>query len=565
MKQLSTYLILLSLLIWNARAQKIELLKEVVPGSGFSSIEEEPAFIGDSIMIFAMDDGDDGIYGSELWRTNGTPDGTFMLKDIYPGMYDETTPFESTPRSFYTFKDEVYFSAFAEGKGFELHKTDGTENGTVLIKDIYPDGVGGTNTTTEFIAFKEKLFFSAFSDKSPKNTYNKELWVSDGTTAGTTKLKDINAQSYSDPHNFMIMGDSLYFIARDSSNTDHLWLTDGTGMGTKHVNDTLADKSVRVLKILGVCNNRLLFAGTEDIHGAELWATDGTKEGTTLIKDVNSEPGYDGLKYDKAVAMYNNELYFVGANSKYGTELWKTDGTAEGTYIVADINHTGQDSSAHAYVQLYYEFDGKLVFTAKDSTNKYNIWYTDGTASGTEKVMISGLSESSFPKIINKANDKLYLGASINNDSIKDKSRICSVNNLNSEVSLFQGTEFYYDNVSVLESFVVNNTLIFRADFGLGNGYELYRIVESGFSVGFDGEISEQPIFAAYPNPTSNIVTLSSTAEIKDITLFSSTGQRLKTVINQRVIELSEFPNGVYLIKASDRIGKQYSTTILKN
>lgn len=549
---------------WNAQSEKIELLKEVVPGAGFSSIEVIPAIIGDSIMIFAMDDGSHGIYGNELWRTNGTPNGTFMLKDIFPGMYDETTPNESFPMSFYEFNSEVYFSAFAEGKGFEFHKTDGTENGTVLIKDIYPDGIGGTNTSGEFISFKEKLYFSAYSDKSPKNNYNKELWVSDGTEAGTIKLKDINAQSYSSPHDFTVMGDSLYFIARDSSNTDHLWLSNGTEMGTQHVGDTLADESVRVLKILGVCNKHLLFAGTENIHGAELWASDGTKEGTRLLKDVNSEGGYDGLQYNKPVVMFNKELYFIGSDSEHGVELWKTDGTPEGTFMLADINHTAQDSSASAYVQLYFEFDGKLLFTAKDSTNKYNIWYTDGTAKGTQKTNMTGVSQSSMPKIINKANGKLYLGAIINNDSIKDKSRICSVESLNSEVSLFQGADFYYDNVSMMESFVVNNTLIFRADFGLGNGYELYRIVDSDASVRLPKELSADANVSVYPNPARDIINIQSNKPILRLEVYNASGSLIANTVNSSTFNLRPYKKGIYYIKAFDAHGALKPMKIFK-
>src|SRR5882672_7057292 len=72
----------------------------------------------------------DGVSGVELWKTNGTDVGTVLVKDINPG------PGNSAPLGFTVFNGALYFAANDGASGFELWKTDGTPGGTLLVKDI---------------------------------------------------------------------------------------------------------------------------------------------------------------------------------------------------------------------------------------------------------------------------------------------------------------------------------------------------------------------------------------------------------------------------------------------
>jgi ELWxxDGT repeat protein len=63
--------------------------------------------------------------------------------------------------------------------------------------------------------------------------HGRELWKSDGTTAGTQLVKDIEPGRYgSDPRTLTAVGDVLFF-----SRGDELWKSDGSEAGTILVKD----------------------------------------------------------------------------------------------------------------------------------------------------------------------------------------------------------------------------------------------------------------------------------------------------------------------------------------
>ena len=62
------------------------------------------------------------------------------------------------------------------------------------------------------------------------------MWVTDGTEDGTYMVKDINSDGYSDPDNFVTVGDKMYFIATGPFGTE-LYTSDGSTNGTQMVKD----------------------------------------------------------------------------------------------------------------------------------------------------------------------------------------------------------------------------------------------------------------------------------------------------------------------------------------
>jgi ELWxxDGT repeat protein len=79
----------------------------------------------------------------------------------------------------------LFFIATDTLHGRELWKSDGTEVGTVLVKDINP---GKLSSGARLLACADGILYLIASD----GMHGSELWKSDGTEAGTVLVKDIN-------------------------------------------------------------------------------------------------------------------------------------------------------------------------------------------------------------------------------------------------------------------------------------------------------------------------------------------------------------------------------------
>src|SRR5262249_56684002 len=85
----------------------------------------------------------------------------------------------------------------------------------------------------------------------------------------------------------------------------------------------------------------LFFTAASPGLGTELWKSDGTAEGTVLVKDIN--PG-SASSTPLLLTNVGETLFFRASEAATGGELWKSDGTAEGTVLVKDINRGSEGS-----------------------------------------------------------------------------------------------------------------------------------------------------------------------------------------------------------------------------
>ena len=133
--------------------------------------------------------------GDELWVSDSTSSGTSLVADINPGFFnaygtDDTYPYGSDPRYLTEFNGKLYFNADDGENGTELWVSDGTSDGTQILKDINTsDSYDGNSFVRGFTEFNGRLYFGAFDEEN-----GFELWVTDGTSEGTQLLKDINTQ-----------------------------------------------------------------------------------------------------------------------------------------------------------------------------------------------------------------------------------------------------------------------------------------------------------------------------------------------------------------------------------
>ncbi len=354
----------------------------------------------------------------ELWGTDGSAGGTYMVKDINP--FPEALRMDSGPFYMTVFNGMLYFSINDNMHGRELWKTDGTESGTVMVKDINSNEVnpGRDSDPKWLVEMNGMLYFTANdgdstglwkTDGTEANTQrigdatvlgelgvvgntlffhgsyspyggDSELWKSDGTAAGTTLVKDIQEGYFpSVPEKLTAVNDTLFFTANTLDNGTELWRSDGTEAGTLLVKDIRPGSDPSYPDKMTEMNNTLYFSANDGSNGRELWKSDGSTDGTIMIKDIYPGAGTGFRPIGSNLPVINNELYFYGHDPVNGDELWKSDGTEAGTQLVKDI-FPGTDSST----PLWFTTDGKtLFFTANDGVHGMELWQSDGTEAGT--------------------------------------------------------------------------------------------------------------------------------------------------------------------------------------
>jgi ELWxxDGT repeat protein len=289
---------------------------------------------------------DDGIHGFEPWATDGTPGGTFMLRDVHPGASG------SSPFIFRAVGERVYFSADDGLHGRELWTSDGTLGGTRLVTDIVPGGEGSDpNARNTGLGL---LFFTARYKLPGAATPPRLYFRTDGTSGGTLRLGDWDAS----PGQVFRGLDFFSFCSGCSDlagQNGGLWATDGTPTGTGPVVTPL-----RVLAPLVVARGRLFFMGHDALHGFELWSSDGTAAGTRLVHDTR--PGPES-SYAYELTPAGDLVAFEGNDLVRGAEPWLSDGTAAGTRLAADVVPGPENSSPRGFTV----HGGRVYFVARDA------------------------------------------------------------------------------------------------------------------------------------------------------------------------------------------------------
>ena len=141
------------------------------------------------------------------------------------------------------------------------------------------------------------------------------------------------------------------------------------------VSDVRPGSSSSYPDAFAIVGNELFFAANDGTHGEELWKTDGTPNGTVLVKDIR--PGSAGSGINKPIVV-GNTVFFKANDGVHGTELWKSDGTANGTVLVKDIHNTSSSG-----IDMMAPIGNKIFFKADDGIHGAEPWVSDGTPSGT--------------------------------------------------------------------------------------------------------------------------------------------------------------------------------------
>ncbi len=289
-----------------------------------------------------------------LWRTDGTPLGTFQVS---PPELD----FYQSGSTLAMLGDRAFFVGLDSAHGEELWTSDGTVAGTHLVAEARPGA--DSSRARQPRPFLGKILFEATDE-----ILNDQLYVTDGTAAGTKKL----GEAYpflADVFSFSSAGTKVFYPRPDPEDLNEFWATDGTVSGTAR----LFDSSVQVFRNYPA-GNRLLFETFGSTY-LGLYVSDGTAAGTRKIAD-DLTLAYPPTHFDPAA--FGNLIAFAAfrGSDPSTTALWVTDGTAAGTRSILS-QEGGLPFPWRATPYL-----GGLLLAGGP-----NLWFTDGTAEGTAVVL----------------------------------------------------------------------------------------------------------------------------------------------------------------------------------
>lgn len=230
----------------------------------------------------------------------------------------------------------------------------------------------------QFIQYNNHLYFIAANDK-----VGRELWKSDGSADGSELVKDINiGASGSIISNFLVFKNQLFFIANDGVHGYQLWASDGTEAGTKAISGGLNYPVSRI-----VATSSFIFFLKKMEDNLEVWKSDGTTGGTSLVR--GQIPTWNSPS-NLMTAM--DMVFFTAQDfGNNDTRLWRSDGSSAGTfYLTGLINGNGSHLSGTPHPTQFLEFNGALYFIARTQQFGYNsvgIMRSDGTVAGTGPVV----------------------------------------------------------------------------------------------------------------------------------------------------------------------------------
>ena len=241
----------------DATAEGTTILKDINPGIDSSS-PDNLTRVGDKLYFTAYDIAN----GNEIWVTDGTSDGTKLLKDIDPGGSSSSTDHLTAVGNF------LFFFASNGVDGYKLWRSDGTESGTVMLETADP-GIG--YSSPQYIApiGNGSVIFSAY-----ENTAGTELFKATADINSVELIKDINASGNSNPVNLhKARGRNLvYFSANDGVAGRELWVTDGTNAGTIMLADIYAGSDSSNPENFYSDDKRVYFSAITEESGREPFA-----------------------------------------------------------------------------------------------------------------------------------------------------------------------------------------------------------------------------------------------------------------------------------------------------
>ncbi len=292
----------------------------------------------------------DPVTGIEPYISDGTGAGTHLVKDINSGS-GNSSDIQPYAHYFTALGDKFIFIANAGGpEGYEVWVSDGSEAGTFALTGPEAQAAGGS------VSWRPGVYQLHSGDcewpdsffQASMSGIGRELFVTDGTVVGTHLVKDINPGSNSStPLNFYTDGDHFYFAISSGPNSDLVWVSDGTEAGTHVISDpnpagTILNNPPQLLSTIQLDVAIPTHAVAHDLNG------DGTSDilwrnDSGILTDWLMDNGqYTGSGYGYSVS---TDWHVAGTGDFNGDStsdiLWRNDSGILTDWLMDNGQYTG--------------------------------------------------------------------------------------------------------------------------------------------------------------------------------------------------------------------------------
>lgn len=331
------------------------------------------------------------IMGSQLWVSKGEE---FNTQQIQPSS-SSSFGYPVNPASL---NGKFLFMGSDYANGRELWISDGTNEGTQLLKDICPGRPSGW--ASGFLKSKATDHFVFFSAND--GVHGVELWASDGTASGTNMVKDLNANL----GEITTTNDYAFFTVGKNGDRE-LWRSDGTENGTFQLSYILPPGDQANPINIEEFNNQVVFMAFDGANFG-LYKSDGSVAGTQKLVSL-----YEGYEPTRMLSHWehNNKFYFVYYHANIGkTEIWESDLSVNGTKLLHRFeNYPGE-------IKAMEHIGNDIVYIAESSAGGKGLYKLSTTTSIVENLLDNEYRFAVFP---NPSDDLITIRANKDIDQIQ--------------------------------------------------------------------------------------------------------------------------------------------------
>jgi ELWxxDGT repeat protein len=367
-------------LIRSALMVSIALWWAVSPAIAFAAgaPSSDPQYLGmlGGHMLFGASDAT----GPGLWRASGTaavPAAPTLLRRMT--VLAQMT-FPGTP-NYVVMGSRGYFVGNDGSSGVQVWSTDGTSAGTTLAANL---GASGSTAGPVLLGSTGSLLFFTMTD--PAGAL--QLYATDGTSVGTVALTALTTSRSYVGSGTLIVGNRIYFSTHDSSSgllVGQMWVSDGTVAGTRPVTNSYGTNSIGTAAVADPQNLTRIGNSVLYLSSGLLWQIDLATDTISGVAAITGTPGFGPPSVNSPgglIDMGGYVLFLASGTIFSSQELWRSDGTAAGTYRVA-ITNPGPVSTAAQLFPLFQKVGSRVLFIGSDGQFGLQLWSSDGTAANT--------------------------------------------------------------------------------------------------------------------------------------------------------------------------------------